>query len=359
MNFIETYPACNGCKYEQLLHCSKYNTFCFSIYNNQHIQIPCESCLIEDSYEKNNLININTNIQKQAFFHIPGIYYLDDIISLIKIKEKYPQAFYDYVKIYEIYGAFNGCCWNGRTPLFDKPYLSIQEIYKIKEQIESLGLSINLTWNNNMIEENDIYDRYCNTITELFHNGQHSITVSSPILFNYLKNTYPNYTYYQSIIENENKINFNLSDNYDLQVINKNYNNDWEKLNQFSNIEKNKIVFLCNDNCFPLCQRKKHYDAVNYCLLRQGHESSCFNNKCCIDHDFTFINTKNWPTTITPELIPQYLNNNFIHFKIVGRGESRNILLYNLCKYFIKPEFFEDIYFSLIERVVSSDYIIK
>lgn len=354
MNFIETYPSCNKCKYENLLYCNKYNTTCFSIsVNNQHIQIPCESCLINNSYEKNDLINLNSNIQLKAYFHIPGIYYIDDIISIIKLKEKYHKAFYDYGEIYEIYGAFNGCCWNGRTPLFDKPFLPIQEIYKIKEKIESLNISLNLTWNNHLIEENDIYDRYCNTITELFHNGKHSITVSSPILFKYLKEKFPNFTYYQSIIANENK-NFELQDSYDLQVINKNYNNDWEKLNQISDIDRNRIVFLCNDNCFPACQRKHHYDAVNYCLLRQSHESTCFNNNCFIDHDFSFINTKRWPNTITPELIPQYLDNNFIHFKIVGRGESRNIFLYNLCKYLVKPEFFEDIYFSLIERAVSA-----
>ena len=353
MNFIETYPTCNDCKHEDLLYCNKYNQSCFSIcVNKQHIQIPCESCLTEDAYEKNNLININSAIQLKAYFHIPGVYYLEDILSIIKLKEKYPKAFYDYGEIYEIYGAFNGCCWNGRTPLFNKPFLSIQEINTIKEQLEALNISINLTWNNHMIEENDIYDRYCNTITELFHNGRHSITVSSPILFDYLKNNFPNFTYYRSIIANENN-DYEQQKEYDLQVINKNYNNNWELLNQIPEIERNKVVFLCNDNCFPGCNRKNHYDIVNYCLLRQSHESICFNNKCQIDHDFSFINTKNWPTTITPDLIPQYLNNNFIHFKIVGRGESRNIFLYTLCKYLVKPKFFEDIYFSLIERAVN------
>jgi hypothetical protein len=42
----------------------------------------------------------------------------------------------------------------------------------------------------------------------------------------------------------------------------------------------------------------EHYNIVNYCLLHQAHESQCFCNKCYIDHDFSFYNTKYWPTTI-------------------------------------------------------------
>jgi hypothetical protein len=114
----------------------------------------------------------------------------------LHLKDKYPQAFFENHKIYEIYGAFNGCSWNGRTPLFKKSFLSLQEINDIKQKAELHNIAINLTWNNHLIEEKDLNDRYCNIITELFHNGKHSITVASPILFNYLKEKYPNFTYY-------------------------------------------------------------------------------------------------------------------------------------------------------------------
>jgi len=55
---------------------------------------------------------------------------------------------------------------------------------------------MNLTWNNHLVSGTDVYDRFCNAITKVFHNGKHSITVASPELFNYLKEKYPNFTYY-------------------------------------------------------------------------------------------------------------------------------------------------------------------
>ena len=173
--------------------------------------VRCLQCLENDSYSdsENNIILLQDNIIKNkiAFFHIPGTNIIDNIIILLDLQHKFPYAFYENRQIVEIYGAFSGCMWNGRTPLFEK-FLSIQEINIIKNKVESLNLSLNLTWNNNQITESDLTDKYCNLITELFHNNRHAITISSPILFNYLKTNYPNFLYYQSIIQNENNLNF-------------------------------------------------------------------------------------------------------------------------------------------------------
>lgn len=78
------------------------------------------------------------------------------------------------------------------------------------------------------------------------------------------------------------------------------------------------------------------------------YESTVNAIPCSIDQDFKFYNTKRWPHTINPKDIEKYLQNGFTHFKICSRGDSPEILLYKICKYLVKPEFFEDIYFSIL-----------
>lgn len=348
MNFVENYPVCDKCQYEQLLYCKKYNTECVSInlLNNTYT-IPCEQCLANDSY----VIAKNKNqslITKKAIFHIPDLSILDNIILLIEQQQKFPDAFYPNRIIGEIYDAFPGAIWNGRTPLFGKEFLSMQKIAEIKDKMEKYNLSLNLTWNNHLIKDMYLYDSYSNAITELFNNGQHSITVASIELLYYLKEHYPNYTFYQSHILTEKQYEININDLFDIYVISKKYNNNWEKLDSLSEVEKGKVEFLCNDNCFPGCNKNIHYETANQHLLLNCSETFNHTPKCLIDKNFKFYNTKHWPTTINPEDIDIYLDKGFQHFKLSGRGDDKEILLYKICKYFVKPEFFEDIYFSIL-----------
>jgi hypothetical protein len=165
-----------------------------------------------------------------AYFRVPGLKNLNSIKTLIKMKKFYPEVFYDNRIISAIYDAFPGAIWNGRQSNFTGKIYSVEELTLLKTEIEELGISLNLTWNNNLIQEQDCYDRFCNTITEIFHNGKHSITVASPILYNYLKNNYPNYTYYKSAIAADGNIEFNS--NFDFIVLNRQLNNNWDELNK-------------------------------------------------------------------------------------------------------------------------------
>lgn len=348
INFIENYPVCDNCEYSKLLYCNKCNKECISInlFNQTHM-IPCDDCLLHDFFIPKEYENIR-KIEKQALFHIPDLTILDNIIMLKQKKEQFPDAFYENREIVEIYDCFPGAVWNGRTPMFNKTFLSMQEINEIKNKLEDNNLSLNLTWNNHLIKDNYLFDTYSNCITELFNNGLHSVTIASDELFNYIKQYYPNYTFYQSHIKAERQFNFNINNDYDIYVAPKKYNNNWEILNTIEEKNKSKIEFLCNDICFPTCNKNLHYETVNQHLLLNCSETCDHTFPCLIDHNFSFYNSKRWPTTINPEDIDIYLNNNFIHFKLSGRGEKKEILLYKICKYFIKPEYFDDIYFSLI-----------
>lgn len=128
MNLINNSPVCENCAYSKLLFCKKYNKQCLSfIFDKKRYQIPCEECLENNSYIYNEKSNNKNNIEfkRKAILHIPGIEIINNIILLLDKKAEFPNAFFENRTIGEIYGAFPGTIWNGRTPLFNEPFLSI------------------------------------------------------------------------------------------------------------------------------------------------------------------------------------------------------------------------------------------
>ena len=281
-----------------------------------------------------------------GYFHLPGPENLDIFLPIIKMREHYPEIYYENRVISEIYGSFPGAIWNGRTPNYGGPSFTIQEIDKIRRDIENLGLSLNLTWNNHLVSGTDVYDRFCNSITEVFHNGKHSITVASPELFKYLKEKYPNFTYYQSVISTSNDKEglVKKDSDFDYFLWTRSLNNNWEELNKVPMEERPYIEFLCNDACTPICKRMGHYNIVNKQLLNRSDERYFIGTYCTIDHDFIRYNAKRWPVTIGPEHIDKYLENGYQHFKLCSRGDQKAILALKIIPYLVKPEYVEDVF---------------
>ena len=344
-------PICDGCQFESILYCNKFKKECISFVDtNQPHQICCLNCIDEDGYvEKNDnlLTTINTTVNTKAQFHIPSLEVLPYLELLLNEKKLFSYAFYENREINEIYDAFPGAIWNGRSNLFGKPFLSIQDIQELKNKIEALNLHLNLTWNNHLIDEVDIHDKYCNIITEIFHDSNHSITVASPILFKYLKEKYPNFCFYKSVIVSNNKEKFltPLDDTYDIYLFPPTDNKNFDLLTKIPEENKAKIEFLCDDACFPNCNKANHYNIANYCFKNYSCSLNINNFECPIDWRFARYNTKRWPTTINPEDIDFYIRQGFTHFKMAGRGNTPIFLYYKICKYLVKPEYFDDLFF--------------
>lgn len=360
MNIKKGFAICKNCDFSTLNFCKKYNKECLSIsIEGQREQLNCLDCLNNDSYistkNKENKIE-NTNI---GYFHVPNHYFLKIYAIYNFLLNKYPDAFYTNRKIIEIYGNFAGSLWNGRTPDYGQRLLHNNNIKYIKNKIEDLNLNFNITFNNHLINEKDLDDPMSNMIASIFHTGNHAITVSSPILFDYLKTKYPNYKFYYSAISTEN---INLLDNqdlflkYDKILWPRKDNNNWEEINKIPLNNKSQIEFLCNDICTPFCNRIIHYDLINKELKNKTYESEFkfLNKYCTIDHDFLFFNSKRWPITITPDCIDTYINNGFSHFKLCSRNDKDIVFIYKLYSYLVKPEFFEDMYFITLDLLNSS-----
>ena len=143
-----------------------------------------------------------------------------------------------------------------------------------------------------------------------------------------------------------------------MYLMTRNLNNNWEKLLQVPEDERDKIEFLCNDLCTPICNRMGHYNVVNACLLNRSDET-CLGTYCTIDHDFSWYNMRRWPITINPEDIDTYLANKYCHFKICGRYEDKSIVALKFARYFAKPEFVDDLFIWIVSERVETEQMRK
>lgn len=95
MKEIDGYPVCTGCKYSQLQYCSKYNKQCISLnLKGERNQIACTDCINNDSYEYGD-IEIQSQPEQIGYMHLPGPENIDYFEPLIKMREYYPEVFYE------------------------------------------------------------------------------------------------------------------------------------------------------------------------------------------------------------------------------------------------------------------------
>ena len=356
MKLINNQRVCNGCEFSSLHYCNKFNEICLSgRYKTTRYQMVCPSCLENDSY--NFIIKqCKENIEPCANFRLPGLHNLNAIQSLLCFQKFYPEAFLPNRVITSIYDAFPGALWNGRQPLFEGKIYSREELINLRERLENLNLSLNLTWNNHLISHNELNDNYCNIITQVFHNGKHSITVGSLILFEYLKKKYPNYTYFYSTIPIDNltleEQNFNLG--FDKYVIPRKFNNNWEQLLSIPEEDRDKIELLCNDFCNPNCNRLYHYNLGNQLILERSNPINPVVDYCSLDYDFLNFNNDNWPITIKSKDIDEYKLNGFLFFKLCSRSDSTEMFLLKILPYFVKPQYLLDVFSWCINNYTSN-----
>lgn len=352
MGVIAGKNVCNGCVHSSLHYCNKYKSICLSMrYQNTRYQIACPQCSYNLDYQFGVISEPMVKIQ--AFFRVPGINNFRAIRSLKKMREFYPEVFYENRDIIQIYDAFPGAIWNGRQSNFEGSLQSIESLTRIRKDLESCGLSLNLTWNNHLVTEADCLDRYCNMITTVFHTGNHSITVSSPILFKYLKEHYPNYQYYQSIISEENDTNnIDIKDGFDKIVLNRHLNNNWDVLSTIPEEMRKNIEILCNDTCTPWCKRMVHYDADNINILQRSNPPDYIRSYCMIDHDFTHFNNAHWPYTVTTDMIDVYIQNGYCNFKLCSRSDTTPELLLKIIPYFVKEPYRHDVFCWALNGII-------
>lgn len=284
---------------------------------------------------------------RKAFYHLPGLFEFYELYSLfLPLFSDHREWFYEWCDIGSIYGSPEDCLWGG-----GRIECGQEKAEKILELMQKYKISARLTFSNSLIEECHLNDTKCNKLCKLFEqdgttqgNTQNGVIVHSELLLNYLKVNYPNLYAVSSttkVITDFSKFVEELDRKEFLYVVpDFRLNKMVEKLNSLSDIQKDKVEFLCNECCDIRCTERKacYQDVSRKNIGLSGPDHICpYDEK---QEGYLFSKAINNPSFIGIEDIQKiYLPNGFTNFKIEGRSLGSALVLEFLLYYLTKPEY--------------------
>jgi collagenase-like PrtC family protease len=275
-------------------------------------------------------------MSNKAYFHLPGLFAFSPLYrTFLYLYKTEREKFNDWVEIGSVFGAPRMACWGGgRIP--PKSENTAEEIANFMKEY---GISCRLTFSNNQIEEKHLWDVFCNYLLKLFYWDGNSIIINSPILEKYIREKFPRYNFISSTTKCLNQKDSavqELNNNYDMIVLDYNFNKNLEFLQSLPN--KDKCELLINPVCAPHCPRRKdHYIFMSKVLL---HEQSWHDDFECPYQAAKFFQAQKNPLFISVDDIRHvYMPMGFKNFKIEGRTTGWDDLIEILLYYLIKPEY--------------------
>ena len=240
---------------------------------------------------------------------------------VFKIMREKPEWFIDDLQIEAVYGCPSSCIWNGGCINFNQEQLLSDEIKKIFDDYNSLGISYRLTFTNRLLESTHLNDIVGNKILEYGHDHINAVIVANDNIEKYVLSNFPKYDIIQSmcrVYETDEEINANSKNT--LLCLPIRYNNNFEKLSQLKHHNNLMVLvneFCPNSNC-PFC--KEHYETDNkYTLGISPKPMACVymeTGKDIIKTGKTLVHH------INQEHYSSYEKLGIIHFKINGRGRT-------------------------------------
>ena len=274
-------------------------------------------------------------------FNCPEFYYgLEVYDKLFELQEIAPEAFYPEAKVKYVYGCLPNMIWNGGGFMDGVPEHNLDYLCAMRDFYEKNNIILRFTLTNPLLEETDVYDRYCNEMLKLFDNGINEIIVNSPILERYLRDKFPNYKLTKSITAAKEDYDFvKALDNYESIVLPRRHNRNWELLDSIPEDKRSKIEILADESCPVDCPRLyTHYNVfANFTLFKRIDESQ--RNCTTMKNDgavFPEINNKDM--IYMDEILNTYLPKGYNNFKISGRNCADHCAK-SITPYFFKPEY--------------------
>lgn len=261
--------------------------------------------------------------------------------TIITTIEYYKFIVRDNVRIRALFDNFGACSWNGGGLSLCKVYKEV-DVKDISAFYNSRGIPIRLTMTNPTLEKRDLYDRYANMILTTCENDINEVLVSSELVEEYIRNKYPKYKICRSIIASE-KIPYDVN-NYEMTVMARRYNNNWEFLDKIPFEIRDKIEFLCNEWCIENCPRAyEHYRESGNC--QKNFTNSSIGAYCSFAEErgpfahYSLTNNKDRHTYISPNAIfNDYSPKGFHNFKLANRNDMERTIEY-FAEYMIRPEY--------------------
>ncbi len=277
---------------------------------------------------------------KTIYWHLPGICYFGMINHvLFDTIKKYPDKFREGCKIGSVYGTFPGAIWNGGRNIMGG-FSSKREIEKVINSYNALKIPVRFTWTNVLLEEQHVYDTYCNLVMKMGDNGLNQVLVNSPVLEDYIRKNYPKYKVISSTtkrILSPDRLMDEISKDYYLVVLDYDLNKDENVLTKLEPVA-DRVEILVNETCQPHCpQRVNHYREISKHQLEFDTDIKF----PCTDHSpdkRTFKGCMKRPSFLSNADVDAYAARGFRNFKIVGRGEGKEFYIDSLIYYLVKPE---------------------
>lgn len=267
------------------------------------------------------------------------LFMLSDICSEIKIQQP----------IHVVFGGILSQWHGGRLPQLDN--IEKKELYKTVEEYNKRNIACHLTFSNYMIEKSNLDDFMGNMCSEVFNdinsssqfNVKNGIIVSSDLLFEYIKDKFPNIQLISSVIKpqyefknyDETPEYYNkLTEKFDNVCIRPEWNTNKKFLKALKH--KDKIELMVNQSCFKKCPLAQiHYD--------RSHKYSADDTeaekriKFCQKTMGDLHSYKNHLAN-SNEQIDKMVDLGFYNLKLKGRGAQARTLLSDIIgRYIFEP----------------------
>ena len=303
-----------------------------------------------------------------AYFHLPGLFEFYELYKVfLPLFHEHREYFYDWCDIGSIYGAPADCIWGGGR--VEDGDCNAGEVLSL---VNKYGISARLTFSNSLLREEHLSDRRCNELCrmlcrerdrdkEMYSTGdlnrsgndccghgrvRNGVIVHSELLLDYLKASYPELY----LVSSTTKVLTDFDDlvkeldrkDFSYVVPDFRLNKRFDRLENLSEQQKNKVEFLCNECCYFGCaDRQACYEDVSRRIL--GEAEKDYDHKCTApDHDggYRFSKAMLNPGFIGIDDIRNiYMPMGFMNFKIEGRGLGSALILEFLLYYMTKPEY--------------------
>ena len=306
-----------------------------------------------------------------AQYHLPGLFEFYELYKVfLPLFREHREYFYDWCDIGSVYGAPADCIWGGGRAGFGD-----DDAKKVLDLMKKYGISARLTFSNSMLREEHLLDKKCNTLCKLFEEAgdtqnksvsdsnmqnksikdiqennvqpkviQNGVIVHLDLLLDYLKKNYPNLYFVSSttkvLTDFQQFSNEVKRKEFRYVVPDFRLNKSFDRLNTLTQIEKDKVEFLCNECCWFGCKdRKRCYETVS----RKNLGENCPEHHCAApdaEEGYRFSKAMKNPGFISTEDIRNvYLPMGFSNFKIEGRGLGSVLVLEFLLYYMVKKEY--------------------
>ena len=294
--------------------------------------------------------------KKHAHFFLCGAFESFNFLRIfLKTARECPWMMKENVVIDSVFGSPT-CIWNGGRSLANV-YYNKRQLQFIHDTYAELGVKVRFIFTNPFVNENDLYDRYCNLLMNIFQDLSPEVVINSPLLEEYLRSKYPTASFISSTTKRLRNSEAQLEEfNHDYKYIclDYDYNYNFTFLDRIKEKDRDRVEILINSTCLKGCnarvlhqefsaKRQLEYDSDENC------ESELFFKECpkikrsMEPTDSSKSNIKDLycgTNYIFPQDLDKYLDMGYCHFKIQGRELSTSKMFAEFCPYLIRPDFY-------------------